>query len=125
MEQLMLDDSCDRPLHAQVDEWQQGYRGLGVDLWMPVESPIVVDIDRVRKAAMRRAERWLNWHDGLADHDPSTSKLAEAKMQTFYRSDKHERIARGLAALTEPVSFVLKTETLRQALKESYFEDPE
>jgi len=117
--QFLESVACGRPRHFRVDQWyerpakQISYRSTRRDNEL-----------LGKQMANRRLEKW--WHKGN-DYDswtaPSEDKLAEAKQQRFTPGGKSERIAKSLAALSQPPRIYLSPEQWRQIAEDPDLEE--
>ena len=112
-------DWCERPQHLRVNTWQaQHGRGLGVYLWLLAAEPAAT-----AGRAAKRAQRWRPKPTAIAVEPTVSQRLIEAKMRNFPAQGRQERIAKGLAALSQPPSILLSTEQWREVAEDPDLED--
>src|SRR5712691_5150213 len=95
-----LPEGCERPQHFRVDQWYvHSATMLGVELWRAPSEHEILEINQ--RKSRRRIEKW--WRKPTEPTDsPSNEKLAEAKRSQFTTKGKQERVAKSLAALSQP-----------------------
>jgi|SRR5579864_1685614 len=120
MESLMhnlFSETCGRPRHLRTDQWRVHDS--------PIYRPSIHDREGlIRKKAIRRLEQWWRIPPDTAEPvSAPNAKLLEAKRRHFTSEGKSERVARSLAALSQPPHSQLSGAEWRKIMEDQDLED--